>query len=66
MYDGHLALLPVQIRYQILHLRSKDPLPICGSEARTAALKECTTLARLLNVPMNEKWDISLPKAIFF
>ena len=61
IYDGHFALLPVCLQYQDLHLRSKDPLPIRGSEA----IKECTTLARLLNVPMNEKWDVSLRKAIF-
>ena len=65
IYDGHLAMLPLQLQHQDLHLKSKDPLPIRGPEARAAAIKECTTLARLLNVPMNEKWDISLPKAIF-
>ena len=65
IYDGHLDLLPLQLQHQDLHLRSKEPLPIRGPETRAAAIKECTTLARLLNVPMNEKWDISLPKAIF-
>ena len=46
-------------------MRSKDPLPIRGHDARSTAITECTTLAHLLNVPVHENWDVPLPACIF-
>ena len=64
-YQGHFALLPVSLLYANFALRSKDPLLIRGHDARSTAITECTTLAGLLNVPVHENWDVSLPASIF-
>ena len=65
VYQGHFALLLVSLLNKHFYLCSKDPLPIRGHDTRTAAITECTTLARLLNAPMHENWDVSLPACIF-
>ena len=58
-------MLCVSLLYNGFALRSKDPLPIRGHDARSTAITECTTLARPPNVPVHENWDVSLPASIF-
>ena len=63
MHEGHVALLPVQLLYDGICLRSKDPLLICGIDARKDAM--CTALARLLHVSVSQNSYVSLPVPIF-
>ena len=65
VHQGHFALLPVELRFADCCLRYKDPLPIRGADTRAAAITECTALAHLLQIPMSEKWDVSLLVSIF-
>ena len=65
LHQGHFALLLVTLNYKEQVLRSKDPLPIRGADARTKAISECVALARMLNVPFPENWEVSLPQHLF-
>ena len=55
----------VRLSFEGQHLRSKDPLPIHGTDARSQSIDECTSLPRLLNVPITEARDKSLPLHLF-